>query len=112
MGEHARLEGACLPIIDVSPLTGAHAGSPPGDLGRVVAELREACLKYGFFYAKGHGIDQELITRLFSEGRRFFATCPAEEKQRIHMRHNAVFRGWFELQGEYTAHRKDFKVWR
>jgi isopenicillin N synthase-like dioxygenase len=104
-----------LPVIDISPLTGGKPGDKPVDeaaLQKVVDELREACLRFGFFYIKNHGIDENLISQLFAEGKRFFAECPQGKKESIHMRNNAVFRGWFELQGEYTSKKKDFKVRR
>jgi isopenicillin N synthase-like dioxygenase len=105
---------ATLPVIDISPLT-AKSSSSSADaeaaaLQKVVDELREACLRFGFFYIKNHGIDENLIARLFAEGKRFFGECPHDKKESIHMRNNAVFRGWFELQGEYTSKKKDFKV--
>jgi isopenicillin N synthase-like dioxygenase len=108
---------AKLPVIDILPLTGKSGDKPAGQvdeaaLKRVVDELREACLRFGFFYIKNHGIDENLISRLFAEGKRFFAECPQDKKESIHMRNNAVFRGWFELQGEYTSKKKDFKVRR
>lgn len=100
---------ATLPVIDISPLTAKSSSTSPA-LQQVVDELREACLRFGFFYIKNHGIDENLIARLFVEGKRFFGECPHDKKESIHMRNNAVFRGWFELQGEYTSKKKDFKV--
>ncbi|ELR24593.1 oxidoreductase [Acanthamoeba castellanii str. Neff] len=103
---------ATLPVIDISPLTKSSSSSADAEaaaLQKVVDELREACLRFGFFYIKNHGIDENLIARLFAEGKRFFGECPHDKKESIHMRNNAVFRGWFELQGEYTSKKKDFK---
>jgi isopenicillin N synthase-like dioxygenase len=105
---------ATLPVIDISPLTANSSSTSPdaeaAALQHGVDELREACLRFGFFYIKNHGIDENLIARLFAEGKRFFGECPHDKKESIHMRNNAVFRGWFELQGEYTSKKKDFKV--
>jgi hypothetical protein len=75
-------EVAEVPIIDIGPLvktvtataSGATESNGSGSIGpskveddvaRVVEELRRACLDIGFFYITNHGIDPDLVRKLF-----------------------------------------------
>ncbi|RDW69867.1 hypothetical protein BP6252_08887 [Coleophoma cylindrospora] len=83
-----------IPVIDVSPMF-----SPMiEDRKRVAAELREACLKIGFFYVKGHGIDQAQIDRVFEGGKQFFS-LGFEEKMEIFINNTHNYRGFTPLGG-------------
>jgi isopenicillin N synthase-like dioxygenase len=93
-----------VPVIDIEPLI-----SGAGDVGRVVEEIDRSCRDLGFFYVIGHGVDGELIERLESAARRFFA-LPEEEKAEIGMtRGGRAWRGWFPVGGELTSGRADHK---
>ena len=73
-----------LPIIDL-------AGLRDGDAlarAKIVEELRMACLRNGFFYLVNHGVPAELMRRMVTEGRRFFAQ-PAEAKMAIEALHSS-----------------------
>lgn len=51
-----------IPVIDFKPyFTGG-----PDALRALAAEVRDACENVGFFYALGHGVDQEIIDRAFA----------------------------------------------
>ena len=84
------------------------AGLFNGQKEQVAKEIGDACRNVGFFYIKNHGIDNALVDRLMSEGKRFFA-LPLEEKQKIDMSLSPCYRGFFELGGELTSKRKDWK---
>lgn len=94
-----------LPIVDVSPFSGA-------DEGRRRAAARaigEACRASGFFYAAGHGIDADLLARLDGASRDFFA-LPQSRKLEIAMRHGGrAWRGYFPVGGELTSGKPDLK---
>jgi isopenicillin N synthase-like dioxygenase len=51
--------------------------------------VREACIREGFFYIVNHGVDPELIQRMFDVNKAFFA-LPMEEKRKIHV--NSAFK--------------------
>lgn len=70
---HSRFHS--LPIIDISKL------SSPDRADRLEAAkaLDAVSREYGFFYVKGHGIDQVLIGRLIQRAKEFFA-LPLERK--------------------------------
>jgi isopenicillin N synthase-like dioxygenase len=93
-----------IPIVDVAELVA-------GDSGRLQAarELASACAESGFFYAIGHGVDEELQRELRAQSQRFFA-LPHETKLRIRMaRGGRAWRGYFPLGGELTSGRPDQK---
>ncbi len=73
-----------IPMID---LAGMH-GHDPAAKAAVAAALRKACTEVGFFYIVNHGIPEELIARVFSQGRRLFE-CPLQEKMRIHVKRSS-----------------------
>jgi len=62
-------------------------------------EIAEACKKIGFFYLINHGVDQELITRVFSQTKALF-NLPNQEKQRLHINKSPYMRGYFAFGGD------------
>ena len=78
-----------IPIIDFGPML----EDDPASHIKVAAELRDACVNVGFFYLKNHGVPQEIIDRVFSEGERFFAK-PEEEKLKVHINKSDFHRGF------------------
>jgi len=63
-------------------------------------QLRRGCLKDGFFYLKGHGVEEELIKAVFEEARKFFA-LPLETKMMLSTSTNRNNRGYTRM-GEET----------
>ncbi|CAN1195506.1 2-oxoglutarate-Fe(II) type oxidoreductase hxnY [Linum perenne] len=63
---------AKLPIVDLS--------SP--DRLSTADSIRKACIDYGFFYLSNHGVEEELIRRVFEESRKFFS-LPLDEKSKL-----------------------------
>lgn len=93
-----------LPIIDVHALV---AGT--GDKETVAEQIRHACLDMGFFYIKGHGVDEALQDRLEQLSRQFFAQ-DLETKLELRMeRAGRAWRGYFPVGGELTSGRPDLK---
>jgi isopenicillin N synthase-like dioxygenase len=71
--------------------------------------LREACERHGFFYVRGHGVDEGLQRRLEQASRDFFA-LPEAVKARVAMSlGGTAWRGWFPLEGELTSGAPDLK---
>lgn len=93
-----------LPVIDIAPLI---AGE--GDVGEVARQIRDACRNEGFFYVRGHGIDEDLQRRLEELSRQFFAQN-VEEKMRIRMALGGrAWRGYFPVGDELTSGKPDAK---
>ncbi|CDP10000.1 unnamed protein product [Coffea canephora] len=61
-----------LPIIDLSC----------SDRISTAQSIRQACMEYGFFYLINHGVEEELLKRVFEESRKFFV-LPSEEKMKV-----------------------------
>eukprot|EP01061_Rhynchopus_euleeides_P002458 TRINITY_DN11898_c0_g1_i1.p1 TRINITY_DN11898_c0_g1~~TRINITY_DN11898_c0_g1_i1.p1 ORF type:complete len:383 (+),score=108.21 TRINITY_DN11898_c0_g1_i1:116-1264(+) len=46
-----------------------------------VTRIREACLQHGFFFVKGHGVPDDVVSGMFRESRNYF-TLPVQEKMK------------------------------
>ncbi|XAR70487.1 Aminocyclopropanecarboxylate oxidase [Bertholletia excelsa] len=75
-----------LPIIDLASVDRISAAN----------SLRQACVEYGFFYLTNHGIEEELLKRVFDESRKFFS-LPLEDKMKLVRKKN---RGYTPLYAE------------
>jgi isopenicillin N synthase-like dioxygenase len=95
-----------VPIIDVSALV---AGDAHGDANETAAAIGRACRERGFFYVVGHGVSDDLQTRLEEMARAFFE-LPEEVKLRIRMALGGrAWRGYFPVGDELTSGRPDAK---
>lgn len=93
-----------LPIIDLAALGGDSRSSR-----HIAEELNRACREPGFFYVRGHGVDEDLCQSLEELSRRFFA-LDLETKMAIRMeRGGKAWRGYFPVGGELTSGRPDQK---
>lgn len=100
------MPGPELPVVDIAPLVQDRG---PAERDAVARALAAACRESGFFYAVGHGVAPELLTRLFAGSRRFFA-LPEPAKLEIAMaRGGRAWRGYFPVGGELTSGRPDLK---
>ncbi|KAF9740451.1 hypothetical protein PMIN06_003018 [Paraphaeosphaeria minitans] len=81
-----------LPLIDLS---GYIDPKSPGDRERVIAEVRDACAKFGFFQTKGHGISLDLQKGLLNSIDTLF-NLPKEEKRNLSFLQNVSRRGYEE----------------
>ncbi|WP_207841278.1 isopenicillin N synthase family dioxygenase [Williamsia soli] len=87
-----------LPVIELDELATAE--------GR--ARLRDVTHEVGFFYLDGHGVDEELISRVRAAARAFFA-LPEHDKLSIAMINSPHFRGYNRLGGEFTNGKIDWR---
>lgn len=85
---------AALPIVDLSLLRGTD-----DEQQTLAATLARACLHTGFFYVSGHGIPNDLISRVFQESRALFE-LPETNKEAIHKGHSKANRGYEPLKGQ------------
>ncbi|MCB0501729.1 MAG: isopenicillin N synthase family oxygenase [Bacteroidetes bacterium] len=93
-----------LPVIDLKDFLNQSKLS-----SKVATEIREACIQYGFFYIRNHGIDETLQEQLETISREFFA-LPLSEKMKIHMSlGGSAWRGYFPIGEELTSGQPDLK---
>ncbi|MCV7432523.1 isopenicillin N synthase family oxygenase [Mycolicibacterium bacteremicum] len=96
MGDVVSVQTA-LPVVDL--------GAEPEALRR---RLRQVAHEVGFFYLTGHGVPEDLISRLLSAARRLFA-LPQADKDAIAMVNSPHFRGYTRLGGELTGGTVDWR---
>lgn len=89
-----------VPIIDIQPLD-----SPNPRREETITTIGTACREYGFFQITGHGIPLDLIERVWSETKGFFA-LPADVKHAV-SRSKENARGWYNR--ELTKNTRDMK---
>lgn len=92
-----------LPVIDLALLEQGE-----GATRQLRDDLRRATHEVGFFYLTGHGIPDQVVTRLFTTAEQFFA-LPLEDKRAIEMLHSPYFRGWNRTGGELTQGQVDWR---
>lgn len=100
-----------VPVVDVSPLVAAQpdASAVTPAEREAAGEIRRACVEHGFFYVVGHGVDEELQSRLERLAREFFA-LDVERKLRIRMAlAGRAWRGYFPIGDELTSGKPDLK---
>lgn len=85
---------ATIPLIDISGLRGG-----PEQKRRVARDLHAACIGTGFFYVRGHGVPDDLVTRVFQASRAFFA-LPMEDRLAVSQTKSACYRGYELLRGQ------------
>ncbi|HVK79193.1 MAG TPA: 2-oxoglutarate and iron-dependent oxygenase domain-containing protein, partial [Verrucomicrobiae bacterium] len=95
-----------LPVIDVSALV---MDAAPARKAKVAAEIGEALVEDGFFYAIGHGVAPATFAALDAAARAFFA-LPEPEKLEIAMaKGGKAWRGYFPVGEELTSGLPDQK---
>jgi len=95
---------AQLPIVDIASLL---AGTP--ERLNTAEQIGRACRENGFFYVVGHGVEEELSSRLERVSRQFFAQDEAT-KMRIRMSLGGrAWRGYFPVGNELTSGKPDQK---
>ncbi|CAI0940454.1 isopenicillin N synthase family dioxygenase [Serratia quinivorans] len=70
--------------------------------------LREAARDVGFFYLRGHGVDNRLNAQLQQHARQFFA-LPEADKLAVQMVHSPHFRGYNRAAAELTRGQPDWR---
>ncbi|TCP02427.1 isopenicillin N synthase family dioxygenase [Caldimonas thermodepolymerans] len=93
--EARTMSTASLPVIDISGLS----SSKHEDRKAVGAQIRAACIEYGFFYVSGHGVPQGLMDAALEQTRAFFAQ-PDEQKAKVARTKSFCNRGWDPLKAE------------
>lgn len=91
--KHAITEAENVPLIDLSVES------------NLVAEIRDACKKWGFFQVVNHGVSLELRRSIESAAKEFFALSP-EEKGKVN-RDETNSLGYYD--SEHTKNVRDWK---
>ena len=94
-----------LPELDISPYL-----SDPSSTSaqRFIDQLRETCHGPGFFYLRGHGVNEQTNHNMLAVANQFFA-LPLQEREAIAIGHSAGFRGYTLLKNERTNGKVDWR---
>ncbi|KIJ59069.1 hypothetical protein HYDPIDRAFT_118899 [Hydnomerulius pinastri MD-312] len=76
-----------IPVIDLSKRT-----TPKGRVA-LAQEIRDACMKVGFFYIKNHGIPPECLHKVLAAMKEYFA-LDSETKLKLHHKNYSGFKGY------------------
>ncbi|KAI9462101.1 2OG-Fe(II) oxygenase [Boletus coccyginus] len=76
-----------IPIIDLGK-----CGTPEGRLA-TAHEIRDACMRVGFFYIQNHGIPQSCLDNVFTAAQTYFS-LPMATKMKLHHKTVANFKGY------------------
>ena len=79
-----------IPVIDLSPMTNL---SSPEDKAKLVADIRAACSRVGFFVIKNHGIEWKIVDDAF-DGLKEFFDLPMEKKMEVHQSMSDSYQGY------------------
>ncbi|KAF9889870.1 hypothetical protein FE257_006960 [Aspergillus nanangensis] len=85
------------PILDFS----AFYGDDSNARSQLIQDVRDSCLKNGFFQITGHRVPQELQARTVKWAKRFFE-LPLEEKKKIDRTGNPYNRGYELMQSHMS----------
>ncbi len=94
-----------LPVLDIADYL--HNPSSASGLA-FVEQLRATCHGPGFFYLKGHGIDQRYNSAALDVANQFFA-LPDRDREALAIGNSAAFRGYTLLKNERTNGRIDWR---
>ncbi|KAG8056388.1 hypothetical protein GUJ93_ZPchr0002g24995 [Zizania palustris] len=98
-----------IPLIDISALVEKiddPSMADDKDLLQVVRLLDDACKEAGFFYVKGHGIAESMMTEVRDVTHKFFQ-LPYDEKLKIKMTPQSGYRGYQRVGENITKSKPD-----
>lgn len=102
-------DAGSIPLIDLSPLLTTPIPNDgdeiPEALQDLVAEVEAACTEWGFFQVINHGVPLELLERVQSAAKDFFA-LPMDEKRRVRRDEENPL-GYYD-----TEHTKNVRDWK
>lgn len=99
---------SAVPVLDVRALLDNAPGTE-ASAKEVAVEIAKACREHGFFCIVGHGVPEQLRSRIEVRSREFFAR-PMDEKMRVAMSLGGrAWRGYFPVGGELTYGKPDRK---
>jgi hypothetical protein len=83
-----------IPAIDLTPMT--NPSSSHEDKAKLVADIRAACSRVGFFVIKNHGIEWKIVDDAF-DGLKEFFDLPMEKKMEVHQSMSDSYQGYEQL---------------
>lgn len=96
-----------IPLISLPPPSpNPTAATPPS----LIAAIRDACTRVGFFYLADHGVPESTVDQAFEYARKFFDQTK-DDKAEVHIRKSRTMRGWEPIKepgsdDEVTGDRK------
>ncbi|ERF75875.1 hypothetical protein EPUS_01241 [Endocarpon pusillum Z07020] len=85
-----------VPTVDISPYL---ADPTSAEAGKIIADVRAACISTGFFQITGHGIPRSLQKDVFDAAAAYFA-LPYDEKKKLDAKTTIGHRGYDVLASQ------------
>ena len=79
-----------VPLVDIGPSFSNDSSSRKA----VAQQIREACVTTGFFQISNHGVSAEAMDGVLKQAERFFRDLTPDLKDKLHMKHSPLFRGY------------------
>src|SRR4051794_37410736 len=92
MAERDSADFHSIPVLDVAPLFGADVAAAM----HVAHQIREASIRSGFFYVRGHNISRDLMNATYLASKYFF-NLPEESKRAISVGTASAHRGYVPI---------------
>lgn len=83
-----------LPVIDLA----SAQGSDPSSRKVLAKEVTHAAITSGFFYVRGHGVPEQVVTSIFTQTRRFFHDLSLEEKMEFDTEKHDHYYGYYPIK--------------
>jgi isopenicillin N synthase-like dioxygenase len=96
LDKHKAMQTPAVPVIDVGPFLNGGAN----DKHRIAQAIGRACKDIGFLIIVGHGVPNDLLTRMADVSRRFF-DLPLSDKMRVPVNPSGV--GYVPMKQEALA---------
>uniref|UniRef100_M1CG18 2-oxoglutarate-dependent dioxygenase n=1 Tax=Solanum tuberosum TaxID=4113 RepID=M1CG18_SOLTU len=103
--KQSTIEAESIPLIDLSPILTSDSLSSSSEITNLVAQIGDACQKWGFFQVINHGVPSMCREKIERASKEFFL-LPTEEKRKVSRDEDNPL-GFYD-----TEHTKNVRDWK
>ena len=74
-----------------------------------LGNVSQACLDLGFFYLVNHGVEEELLKKVFEQSKKFFS-LPVEEKIKFAVKNHRGYTGLYDEKLDTSLNAKGIVI--